>query len=68
MTKAQALAIRKIKPLVDEMVEQKLLELLGDPDSSLQVSPAARKRVMEKVEKNRLITAKTAASRLGLKW
>ena len=68
MTKAQSLAVQKMKPFVDEMVEQKLLELLGDPDAGLHLSPVARRRILEKVDKNHLVSAKTAASRLGLKW
>jgi len=68
MTKSQLLAIRKMKPLLDELVEQKLLELLGDPDEGLQLKPAARRRIMERLDKSKLVSASKAASRLGLKW
>ncbi len=68
MTKAQSQAVQKMKPFVAEMVEQKLLELLGDPDASLHLSPVARRRILEKVDKHHLVSAKTAASHLGLKW
>ena len=68
MNKAHSITAEKMKPLVAEMVEQKLLELLGDPDFGLHLSATARKRVLEKVDKSRLIPAKTAAACLGLKW
>jgi len=68
MTKARSIAVEKMKPWVAEMVEQKLLELLGDPDAGLHLSQNARKRVMEKVDKANLVPAKTAAARLVLRW
>src|SRR5438309_1424296 len=33
------------RPVVAEMVEQKLLEILGDPESEFKLSPAVKKRL-----------------------
>jgi hypothetical protein len=68
MTKAQALALERMKPFVAEIVEQKLVEILGDPDSGMRLQPSIRKRIMARIDKSRLVPARQAAARLGLKW
>ena len=44
MSKSKMYTIEKIKPVIEEIVEQKLIELLGDPDSGLELRPQVRKR------------------------
>ena len=68
MTKAQLAALNQMKPLVAEMVEQKLLEMLGDPDEGLTIRPAARRRILERIDRSKTVPAAQAAARLGLKW
>jgi hypothetical protein len=56
------------KPLVAEMVVQKLLEILGDPESDFKLSPAVKKRLAKSHLKKNLLSAEQVASQLGLKW
>lgn len=68
MTKTTASMVKEMKPFVADMVEQKLLELLGDPESTLKLSSAAKKRLSKCYPNNEFVPAKQAASKLGLKW
>jgi len=65
MTRA---TLEQIRPLVAELVEQKLLEILGDPDAGLKVTREVRARLRRKFRKNELRPAGEVARRLGLKW
>jgi len=62
------MALEKIRPLVAEMVEQKLLEILGDPDEGLKLAPEIKARIRRKYRKHDLRPAAEVAGRLGLKW
>ncbi len=56
------------QPSISEIVEQKLLEILGDPESDFILSPAVKKRLAKHYQKKDLLSADQAASQLGLKW
>jgi hypothetical protein len=56
------------QPMVSELVEQRLLEILGDPEESFKLSPVVKKRLMKRYSKKDLLSAEQAASQLGLKW
>jgi hypothetical protein len=56
------------KPALDELVKQKLLEILGDPESDLPLSPAVKKRLAKGFRKKDLLSAEQAAAQLGIKW
>jgi len=69
MPKNKADVIEKIKPFVEEIVEHKLLELLGDPDFGMELRPEVKKR-LEKSYRNKAktISAQKVAKELNLKW
>jgi hypothetical protein len=56
------------KPMVAEIVEQKLLELFGDSESDLKLSAAMKKILAKRYHKKDLISADQAAAKLGIKW
>jgi hypothetical protein len=65
----KSINIRKIKPYIEEVVEEKLLELLGDPDSRLYLKTSVKKRLLNSIKKkSKGTSAKNAADELGLKW
>lgn len=69
MIKSKAITIERIKPLIGEMVEQKLIELLGDPDFGLALKPNIKMRLSHSLSnKIKGISAKKVAEELGLKW
>ena len=45
MIKRKTLNIRKIKPLIEEVVEQKLYDILGDPDEGLKLKSSVKKKL-----------------------
>ena len=66
---SETIAIRKIRSVLEEIVERKLIELLGDPDAGLKLSPMARQRLKNTfASKLKAIPAERAARELGLKW
>ena len=60
----------EIKPYIEEIVEHKLLELLGNPDSGLKLRSEVRKRLEKslKSKRRKTIPAKQVAKELNLKW
>ncbi len=69
MIKSKPLNIRKIKPLIENIVEQKLYEILGDPDEGLELKPSVKRRLKNSINNNsKGIPAKKAAAELGLEW
>ena len=68
MTKAMAATLEQMKPFVDAMVEQKLIEILGDPDSSFRLSPEIKARLRKSYKPKELRSAENVAAELGLKW
>ena len=68
MPTSNTITIRKIRPVVEEIVEQKLIELLGDPDAGLKLSPSAEERLKNTLaSKSKSILAEKVAKELGLK-
>lgn len=69
MIKTKTVNIEKIKPLIEEVVERKLYEILGDPDEGLELRPEVQKRLRKSLRKTpKGIPAKKVAEELGLKW
>ena len=69
MSKSKMYTIEKIKPVIEEIVEQKIIELLGDPDSGLELRPRVRKRLELSLRaKKKGVSAKKVAEDLRLKW
>ncbi|MBZ5516476.1 MAG: hypothetical protein LAN62_16830 [Acidobacteriia bacterium] len=46
MASIQDLTIDQLKALIGEVVEEKLRELLGDPDDGLDLRPQVRERLL----------------------
>jgi hypothetical protein len=65
MTKA---ALKEIRPLIAEIVEEKLREILGDPDAGLAIRPRVRALLRKRFRSEEVIPADKVARRLGLKW
>ena len=69
MVKSKLDDIEKIKPVVEEIVEHKLLELLGDPDFGLELRSEVKKRLEKSLRSEaKAISAKNVAKELRLKW
>ena len=60
----------ELKRLIGEAVEEKLLELLGDPDEGMVLREGVRARLQRTLEAERAgkrgVSVKEAAERLGL--
>ena len=72
MSTVRELSIEELRALIGEVVEEKLREMLGDPDEGL----ALRVDIQERLEKSlnqpresrRTVPANEVARRLGLDW
>ncbi len=66
------LTVGEFKLMIEETVENKLLEMLGDPDEGLDLRERVQARLRQTMEAERQgtkpIPAKEAAARLGLEW
>jgi len=61
--------LEEIKPYVEEIVEHKLLELLGDPDFNLELRTEVKKKLKKSYKsKVKTISAQKVAKELDLKW
>ena len=66
MSISKAAAFKKIRPVVEEIVEQKLMELLGDPDSGLELRKAVERRLKHSLKRKvKGIPAQNVAKELG---
>ena len=65
MTKA---LLKEMEPLINEIVEQKLIEILGDPDSGYELKPAIKARLRKRITPGKNVSAQKVAHDLGLKW
>ena len=66
------LSVDEFKLVIETTVEQKLLEMLGDPDEGLELREEIKERLQRTMaaEKrgSRGVPAQEAAARLGLEW
>jgi hypothetical protein len=66
------LTIDEFKAVVGEVIEEKLRELLADPDAGLSFRPEIEARLREQLQNPQLdgegIPATEVARRLGLEW
>ena len=72
MQTVKDLTIEEFKALVGEVVEEKLRELLTDPDAGLSLRPEIEARLRQQLQNPQLdgegIPAAEVARRLGLEW
>ncbi|CAI4033344.1 hypothetical protein DNFV4_03780 [Nitrospira tepida] len=58
----------EFKELVRGLVDDRLRELLGDPDLGLQLGEALRARLKESLTSGERISGDDLAEKLGLRW
>lgn len=59
--------LKKIKPMVEQIVESKLLELLGDPDNGLELRENIRQRLKKSLHsKSEGVTVQKVGRKLFL--
>jgi hypothetical protein len=72
MSSVRELSVEELKVLIGYTVEQKLEELLGDPDCDLHLQPDIEKRLRQSLEKTRSgepgIPIDEVLKQTGLKW
>ena len=66
------LTLEEFRQIVEQVVEEKLLELLGDPDEGLTLREEVQARLRRTLARERAgergIPARDVAERLGLEW
>jgi hypothetical protein len=62
------LTAAEFKDLVRGIVDDRLRELLGDPDLGLQLGEALRARLKESLASGERISGDELAEKLGLRW
>ncbi|TKB33683.1 MAG: hypothetical protein E8D51_05510 [Nitrospira sp.] len=58
----------QLKELVRGFVDDRLRELLGDPDLGLQLSEELRARLKESLSSTERLSGEDLADQLGLRW
>jgi hypothetical protein len=66
--KLSDLTLEELKGLVRGIVDDRLRELLGDPDLGLEMSEAIRARLKQSLASSERITGEDVAEKLGLRW
>ncbi len=68
----QEMTIDQLKGLIRETVEEKLEELLGDPDWSLELKDTVRKRLKRSLEETERgvpgVAIEDVVKKTGLRW
>ena len=62
------LSQEQFKELVRGIVDDRLRELLGDPDLGLQLGDGLRARLKESLSSTERLSGEDIADRLGLRW
>lgn len=62
------LSFDELKELVKGLVDDRIRELLGDPDLGLQLSEALRTRLRNALTSETRVTGEEIADKLGLRW
>ncbi len=62
------LSQKDFKALVNAIVDDRLCELLGDPDLGLPLDETVRARLKESLASSERITGDEIAETLGLRW
>jgi hypothetical protein len=58
----------QLKELVRGIVDDRLRELLGDPDLGLQLGDVLRARLKESMSSTERLSGEDIANQLGLRW
>ena len=62
------LTVEELKALVTGMVDDRLRELLGNPDLGLELVDSVRARLKESLTSTDRLTGDEVAEQLGLRW
>lgn len=66
------MTVRELERVVERVVEEKLYQLIGDPDRGLELRESVKRRLLRTLRDERKgkrgIPAPEAAKRLGLRW
>ncbi len=62
------LSYEQFKELVRGIVDDRLRELLGDPDLGLQLGDGLRSRLKESMSSTERLSGEDIADQLGLRW
>ena len=62
------LSLKEFKELVNGLVDDRLRELLGDPDLGLALDETARARLKQSLVSSERATGEEVAEKLGLRW
>ncbi len=63
-----SLSASQLKELVRGLVDDRLRELIGDPDLGLELGEALRARLKASLEKGDRLSGEELAEKLGLRW
>jgi len=66
--KLSDLSQKEFRELVNSMVDDRLCELLGDPDLGLALDEKVREQLKQVLDSQERVTGETVAERLGLHW
>jgi len=66
--KLSDLSQKEFKELVNAMVDDRLCDLLGDPDLGLPLDETVRARLKESLASSERITGDEIAEKLSLRW
>lgn len=62
------LTAQQLKELVQGLVDDRLRELIGDPDLGLALGDALQARLRESLTSSERLSGDDVADRLGLRW
>ena len=63
-----SLSSEQLTELVRGLVDDRIRELIGDPDLGLQLGDALRARLKQSLESRNRLSGEEVAERLGLRW
>ncbi len=63
-----SLSSEQLTELVQGLVDDRIRELIGDPDLGLQLGDALRARLKQSLESRNRLSGEEVAERLGLRW
>ena len=66
--KLSDLTLEELRELVKGIVDDRLRELLGDPDLGMEIGEAIRGRLKQSLASSARITGQEVAEKLGLRW
>ncbi|HEX6531258.1 MAG TPA: hypothetical protein VH332_08495 [Nitrospira sp.] len=63
-----SLTLEQLKQLIQGLVDDRLRELIGDPDLGLEIGEALRARLKASLAKGERLSGEDLAEKLGLRW